>query len=79
MDNTDIPLQYSIVFPHLLEKVPNKRQLMRAVSTPKELVDPWREFKNYAFPLEGRVCICRDTKRFQFVMSAFNHYECEVS
>ena len=66
-----------IVSPHIIEKVTSRRQLIRGAS--REVVDPWREFKNNAFSPEGPVCICHDKSRFQFVMSAFNHYECEVS
>jgi len=59
-------------------KASSKRQLIRGASAAKDLFDPWREFKNYAFSAQGPVCICRDTQQFQYVMSAFNHYECEA-
>ena len=59
---------------HLVESVSNKRQ-----GAPRDLVDPWKEFKRLAFPPEGPKSLCREKRRFQFVMSAFNHYENEVN
>ena len=41
-------------------------------------LDLWREFKKYVFPKQGPVCVCRNVATFQFVMSAFKQFECEV-
>ena len=38
----------------------------------------WKEFKLYAFPKEGPVCVCRDIVKFQLVMCTFNQFEYEV-
>ena len=66
-----------IVSPHIVEKVTSRRPLIRGAS--REVVDPWKEFKSYAFSPEGPKSLCRDTGHFQFVMSAFNYYESEVN